>query len=148
MHFDPMTPIWVQVTTRLKQQIVTGVLAPGAKLPGGRDLASEYGINPNTAARIYQEMEREGLCETRRGLGTFVTEDTQAVSRLRSDHPDFSEDDIRLCMLSRLKLSNTALSAIYVISISAVQHRKQRLKRNGFGVTDSNISFDQVIANF
>lgn len=85
MHFDPMTPIWVQVTTRLKQQIVTGVLAPGAKLPGGRDLASEYGINPNTAARIYQEMEREGLCETRRGLGTFVTEDTQAVSRLRSE---------------------------------------------------------------
>ena len=79
---------------------------------------------------------------------TLDIADNQFVSRLRRDHPDFSEDDIRLCMLSRLKLLNTALSAIYVISISAVQHRKQRLKRNGFGVTDSNISFDQVIANF
>lgn len=79
---------------------------------------------------------------------TLDIADNQFVSRLRRDHPDFSEDDIRLCMLSRMKLSNTALSAIYVISISAVQHRKQRLKRNGFGVTDSNISFDQVIANF
>ena len=50
--------------------------------------------------------------------------------------------------LSRLKLSNTALSAIYVISVSAVQHRKQGLKRDGFGVTDSNVTFDQVVANF
>ncbi len=79
---------------------------------------------------------------------TLDTADNQFVNRLRRAHPDFSEDDIRLCMLSRLQLSNSALSAIYVISISAVQHRKQRLKRDGFGVTDSNITFDQVIANF
>lgn len=88
-------------------------------------------------ARNWQEIEM-----------TLDTADDQFVSRLRRDHPDFSEDDIRLCMLSRLKLSNTALSAIYVISVSAVQHRKQRLKRDGFGVTDSNVTFDQVIANF
>ena len=88
-------------------------------------------------ARNWQEIEM-----------TLDTADDQFVSRLRRAHPDFSEDDIRLCMLSRLKLSNTALSAIYVISVSAVQHRKQRLKRDGFGVTDSSITFDQVIANF
>lgn len=70
------------------------------------------------------------------------------VSRLRSEHPDFSEDDIRLCMLTRLRLSNTALSAIYVISVSAVQHRKQKLKKEGFGVTDPTITLDQLIANY
>jgi hypothetical protein len=70
------------------------------------------------------------------------------VSRLRSEHPSFSEDDIRLCMLTRLRLSNTALSAIYVISVSAVQHRKQKLKKEGFGVTDPNITLDQIIANY
>ena len=74
MNFDPMSPIWLQVAIRIKQQIVTGELPPGSKLPGGRDLAMQYGINPNTAARIYQELEREGLCATQRGLGTFVTE--------------------------------------------------------------------------
>ena len=85
MNFDPMSPIWLQVATRLKQQIVTGDLPPGSKLPGGRDLAIQYGINPNTAARIYQEMEREGLCRTQRGLGTFVTESRETIGALREE---------------------------------------------------------------
>ena len=85
MNFDPMTPIWAQVATHLKQRIVTGELPPGSKLPGGRDLALEYGINPNTAARVYQELEKAGLCGTRRGMGTFVTEDTQRIQALREE---------------------------------------------------------------
>ena len=85
MNFDPMSPIWLQVATRLKQQIVTGEQPPGSKLPGGRDLALQYGINSNTAARIYQEMEREGLCRTQRGLGTFVTESRETIGALREE---------------------------------------------------------------
>jgi GntR family transcriptional regulator len=85
MYFDPMIPIWLQVATSIKQQIVTGRLPPGAKLPGGRDLALQYGINPNTAARIYQELEREGVCQTQRGLGTFVTDSGETVQRLREE---------------------------------------------------------------
>ena len=83
MNFDPMTPIWAQVATHLKQRIVTGELPPGSKLPGGRDLALEYGINPNTAARIYQELEREGVCMTRRGTGTFVTEREDRIRAMK-----------------------------------------------------------------
>ncbi len=79
---------------------------------------------------------------------TLDTADDSFVSRLRSGHPEFSEDDIRLCMLARLKLSNTALSAIYLISVSAVQHRKQKLKKDGFGVSDPAVTLDQIIANF
>ena len=85
MNFDPMIPIWLQVATSIKQQIVTGRLPPGAKLPGGRDLALQYGINPNTAARIYQELEREGVCQTQRGLGTFVTDSGETVQRRREE---------------------------------------------------------------
>ena len=79
---------------------------------------------------------------------TLDTADGNFVSRLRAEHPLFSEEDIRLCMLTRLRLSNTALSAIYVISVSAVQHRKQKLKKEGFGVTAPTMSLDQIIANF
>ena len=39
MIYDPMTPIWLQVATELKREIVTGKIQPGEKLPGGRDLA-------------------------------------------------------------------------------------------------------------
>ena len=104
MNFDPMTPIWVQVATHLKQRIVTGELPPGSKLPGGRDLALEYGINPNTAARIYQELEREGVCMTRRGTGTFVTEREDRI-RVMKEHMARQATDRFLAELAGLGIS-------------------------------------------
>ena len=83
MQYDPMRPIWLQVMGMIETDIVTGKRSPGEKLPGGRDLAVAFSINPNTAARVYQELEKEGLCETRRGLGTFVTEDEQRIGEAR-----------------------------------------------------------------
>ena len=85
MRFDPMRPIWLQVKGELETSIVTGARGPGEKLPGGRELAVTYGINPNTAARVYQELERAGLCETRRGMGTFVTGDAGRIAALREE---------------------------------------------------------------
>ncbi len=85
MRFEANSPIWLQVMICLETDILTGKLPPGAKLPGGRDLALEYEINPNTAARVYQELEKTGLCETRRGMGTYVTEDRSRVEALRSE---------------------------------------------------------------
>ena len=85
MEYDPNIPIWLQVMTAIKKEIVTGRRPPGEKLPGGREMALAYTINPNTAARVYQELERAGLCETRRGLGTFVTEDEIRIDVLRRE---------------------------------------------------------------
>ena len=85
MQYDPNSPIWLQVMTAIKTDIVTGRRPPGEKLPGGREMAVQYTINPNTAARVYQELEREGLCETRRGMGTYVTGDTERIAALRRD---------------------------------------------------------------
>ncbi len=83
MQFDPMKPIWAQVAAALQTDMVTGRLAPGEKMPSGRDLAVRFTINPNTAARVYQELVSQGLCETRRGLGTYVTEDKPRLAALR-----------------------------------------------------------------
>ncbi len=85
MQYDPNSPIWLQVMTALKTDIATGRRPPGEKLPGGRELALQYTINPNTAARVYQELEKEGLCETKRGLGTFVTGDETRILALRAE---------------------------------------------------------------
>ena len=85
MQYDPNSPIWLQVMTAIKTDIVTGRRPPGEKLPGGREMAVQYTINPNTAARVYQELEREGLCETRRGMGTYVTGDADRIAALRRD---------------------------------------------------------------
>ena len=85
MQFDPMRPIWLQVMGEIETDVVTGVRSPGEKLPGGRELAVSYGINPNTAARVYQELEKAGLCETRRGMGTFVTGNAERIAALREE---------------------------------------------------------------
>ena len=50
-----------------------------------RDLAVEYTINPNTVSRVYKELEMEGVCFTRRGMGTFVTEDPERVQQLKEE---------------------------------------------------------------
>ena len=84
MEFDTASPIWMQVATRIKTEMVTRKLPPGAKLPGGRELALQYTINPNTAARVYQELEKESLVEMRRGMGTYVTEDPARIEALRT----------------------------------------------------------------
>ena len=85
MEFDATRPIWLQVMNALEMDVVTGARQPGEKLPGGRDLALAYGINPNTAARVYQELEKAGLCETRRGMGTFVTGNGDKITALKEE---------------------------------------------------------------
>ena len=83
MQYDANSPIWLQVMNLIRMDIVTGKRAPGEKLPGGRDLAVQFSINPNTAARVYRELEDARLVETRRGMGTFVTQDTARLQALR-----------------------------------------------------------------
>ena len=85
MQFDSMSPIWLQVMKLIEEDIASGKKASGEKLPGGRDLAITYSINPNTAARVYQELEKKGLCETKRGMGTFVTADKGKIQSLRAE---------------------------------------------------------------
>ena len=80
MEYNPALPIYLQAANSIKRDIVTGKLPPGAKLPSVRDLAVEYTINPNTVSRVYKELESEGVCFTRRGMGTFVTEDPGKVA--------------------------------------------------------------------
>jgi GntR family transcriptional regulator len=73
-------PIYVQIMDQIRRQVAAGVLAPGDQLPSVRDLAGQLLINPNTAARVYRDLERDGLLETRRGQGTYISSDAAALS--------------------------------------------------------------------
>ena len=65
-------PIYEQLMRQIKHSITTGALRSGDQLPTVRELAGELVINPNTVARAYRELEREGLLESTTGRGTFV----------------------------------------------------------------------------
>ena len=67
------TPLYAQLERALRAAIATGRLGPGDQLPTVRQLAVELSVNANTVARVYVELERSGILETRRGVGTFVS---------------------------------------------------------------------------
>ena len=72
-------PIYTQLIQRLSEGIVSGVYAPGEKLPSVRDFALEAGVNPNTMQRALTDLEREGLVFSVRTSGRFVTENAEMI---------------------------------------------------------------------
>jgi GntR family transcriptional regulator len=75
-HVNPSSglPIYVQIETQVKNAVAAGALKRDQPLPSVRKLASELGINPNTVARAYQELERNGVIATVPGGGTYIAE--------------------------------------------------------------------------
>ena len=67
------TPIYAQIERGLRAGIAAGRLRPGDQLPTVRQLAVELRVNSNTVARVYADLERNGVLETRRGVGSFVS---------------------------------------------------------------------------
>jgi len=75
LNLSPASPIpmYLQIAEQVRRAIAAGTLRAGDELPSVRALASEHLINPNTVARAYLELEREGLLAKRRGSGTYVS---------------------------------------------------------------------------
>src|SRR5213593_2215961 len=74
VSIDPRdrTPIYTQLDRALRAAIAAGRLRAGDQLPTVRQLAVDLRVNANTIARVYTDLERDGVLETRRGVGSFV----------------------------------------------------------------------------
>ncbi|GGU04131.1 MULTISPECIES: GntR family transcriptional regulator [Streptomyces] len=84
---------YLQIVQQTKQALRMGVLEPGDRLPTAREVVEATAINPNTVLKAYRELEREGLVEARRGLGTFVRATlgaAPATSPLRGELADWA----------------------------------------------------------
>jgi GntR family transcriptional regulator len=69
-------PIYAQITSQVKKQILSGKLLPGENLPSIRKLAKDLQVSVITTKKAYEELEREGFIEFRIGSGSFVTENS------------------------------------------------------------------------
>src|SRR6476620_2323459 len=87
---DPMT-LYAQLTRAIRFAVTTGRLRIGEQLPTVRQLAVDLRSNANTEAKVYAELERSGIVETHRGVGTFVCA-RYFDTKDRQDH----EKDIRV----------------------------------------------------
>lgn len=117
MEFNDNLPIYLQIINYLKRKITSGEISGGDKLPSVRELSSKLKVNPNTVQRAYQELERENLVFTKRGMGTFATEDGYVIMKLKKDIAkevisnfiaeikglDFDDDEIIEIILNEIK---------------------------------------------
>jgi GntR family transcriptional regulator len=86
MRVDPKdpTPLYAQLEREILAAIATGHLPTGSQLPTVRQLAVDLRVNANTVARVYTQLERAGVLETRRGVGTFVVGTPRSAAANRS----------------------------------------------------------------
>lgn len=82
--FDNNLPIYIQIIDEIKIMIASGNLKAGDKLSSVRDMAQEFGVNPNTMQRAFSELERENLVFAERTSGRFITNDGGVIVELRN----------------------------------------------------------------
>jgi GntR family transcriptional regulator len=92
---DPRSgvPIYLQIIEQVKRSVAIGILSAGEQLPTVKQLALDLTINPNTVAKAYRELERDGVIETAAGRGSFVRANGVADST-KSAASDVARDSI------------------------------------------------------
>lgn len=85
LEFKNTSPIYVQIMDIIRGSMASNQLKTGEKLPSVRDYSKELKVNPNTVQRAYQELERQGLVYTQRGLGTYISQEEGLIEDLRLD---------------------------------------------------------------
>ena len=86
--FNNSVPIYLQIVSEIKKQIVSGKLIPGERIPSVRELSLTYKVNPNTMQKALIELEENGLIKTERTNGKFVTEDEKIINKIKNDYAD------------------------------------------------------------
>jgi GntR family transcriptional regulator len=120
-HIDPKSalPIYRQIMDQIRRSVAAGVLAPGDQLPSVRELAAQLLVNPNTVARVYRDLERDGLLETRRGQGTYIASDATALI----------ESERRRLIADQLEAVSRDIGAFGLSEEAAVQMLRDALTR-------------------
>lgn len=88
MNFDANTPIYLQIMDDFKIQLIKGTWQGGDKVASVRELAVQYGVNPNTVQRSLSELEREGYLYSERTSGRFITKDEERLKELKKGYAD------------------------------------------------------------
>lgn len=113
VQFDNGAPIYLQIVQEMTLRILSGTLQPGQKLPSVRELALEFGVNPNTMQRAMAQMEQEGLVYTKRTSGRFLTDQPEIIKRKREDFAQ-AETKRYLAYMQKIGFTDTTQIIAYL----------------------------------
>jgi len=85
LSFDDRMPIYRQIILQFNRAFVRGDIVPGDRIPSIRELSALLRVNTNTVQRVYQEMERDGMINSKRGTGYYFTEDSKMTDKIRRE---------------------------------------------------------------
>ena len=117
-------PLYAQLTRAIQFAIAIGRLRVGEQLPTVRQLAVELRVNANTVAKVYAELERSGVLETRRGVGTFVCA-RHFEARSRQD-----QQEVLAEFVDRFVEEGEAMGFLLDDLLNQLQRRKKEMKKN------------------
>jgi GntR family transcriptional regulator len=117
------TPIYAQLERALRAAIATNKLRPGDQLPTVRQLAVDLRVNANTIARVYAELERAGVIETRRGVGSFISATPE-----QAHPPREREKRLRAFVTRVLADADAAGFTIDDVTTALAAHREEQQK--------------------
>lgn len=126
MDFSEHKNIFLQIRDWLVDQILTGKLQPGEKIPSVRELAADIEVNRNTVMRSYSLMEEEGIIENKRGIGFFIASDANAQLH-RIQKKEFFEQELPSLIhkVEVLKLNSQDLAQLLQVIKSNDHENKQ-----------------------
>jgi DNA-binding transcriptional regulator YhcF (GntR family) len=84
LNFKERSPIYIQIIEIIKADIVSGKIKGGEKLPSVREFSESFQVNPNTVQRVFQELEKENIAYSQRGIGTFIVDGADLVNKLKN----------------------------------------------------------------
>lgn len=121
-NFNTNTPIYIQIIEHIRLSIATGEYKAGDKLMSVRELAAEAEVNPNTMQKALSELERDGLLYSQRTSGRFITNDKEAISRLRKQ---LAEEQLEMFLNKMDQLGYSPTESMWLLKNYTERERKK-----------------------
>ncbi|MCK4772084.1 MAG: GntR family transcriptional regulator [Candidatus Latescibacteria bacterium] len=121
-HIDPDSgvPVYLQISQNIKRSIALGSLRGGEQVPSVREVAEMLTVNPNTVAKAYQLLEREGIVATRKGVGTFVTDGDISITEQERRKVVSEKFDRALVEAEHLRLARDEIEELFGERLAAL----------------------------
>jgi len=111
MDFNNNRSIYLQICDEICEQILSGGLAPEARIPSVREYGAEIGVNPNTVMRSYEKLTSEGIIYNKRGIGYFICIDARKKV-LDKQKKEFLENEVP-AFLKKMELLGISREEIF-----------------------------------